>query len=187
MKTCCLTDEERALIVGMSEGGMRGARIAEQMSLSSSTIYSVLRRFRLHGTIVSQKSTGRLPKLGERKRRHLSHLLGSDRRQKLAEIIVQMVVKVCKNTLKKVIRSLGYSNRIAVKKPYLSDSHKAQRLQFAREHQHWSVDDWKKVIWTDESCFEIVKISRQIRVWRRTSEKFNNSCLVPTFILDALL
>jgi hypothetical protein len=92
-----------------------------------------------------------------------------------------MVVKVYNNTLRRVIKSLGYNIRIAVKKPYLSDSHKAQRLQFAPEHQHWSVDGWKKVIWTDESCFEIGKISQQIRVWRRTSEKFNNSCLAPTF------
>jgi transposase len=87
MKTHCLIDEERAFIVGMSEGGMRGARIVEQMSLSNSTVYSVLRRFRLHGTIVSQKSTGRPPKLRERDRRHLSHLFGSDRCQTLAEII----------------------------------------------------------------------------------------------------
>jgi hypothetical protein len=62
----------------MNEGGMRGTRIVEQMSLSSSIFYSVLQRFRLHETIVSQKSTGRPPKLGEHDRRHLSHLLGSD-------------------------------------------------------------------------------------------------------------
>jgi transposase len=73
-----LLEEEKAFIVGMSEGGMRGARIVERMSLSSSTVYSILRRFKLHGTIVSQKSTRRPPKLGERDRRHLSHLLGSD-------------------------------------------------------------------------------------------------------------
>jgi hypothetical protein len=54
-------------------------------------------------------------------------------------------------------------------------------MQFAREHQHWSMDDWKKVIWINESSFEIGKISRQTRVWHRTSEKFNNSCLAPTF------
>ena len=92
-----------------------------------------------------------------------------------------MVVNVCKYTLRKVIRSLRYNNCIVVKKPYLSDSHKAQRLQFTQDHQHWSVDDWKKFIWTNESCFGIGKIFWQIQVWHRASEKFNNSYLIPTF------
>ena len=43
------------------------------------------------------------------------------------------------------------------------------------------MDGWKKVIWTDESCFEIGKILGRIRVWRCTSERFNNSCLAPIF------
>ena len=114
MKTRCLIDEARALIVRMNEGGMKGTQIAEQMSLLSLTVYSVLWRFRVHGTIVSQKSTSRPPKLGKHNRRHLSHLLGSDQCQTLAEIIDWMVVKVCKNTLRKVIRSLSYNNRIVV-------------------------------------------------------------------------
>jgi hypothetical protein len=37
------------------------------------------------------------------------------------------------------------------------------------------------VIWTDESSFEIGKQSRQIRVWRRSHEKFHRTCLASTF------
>jgi hypothetical protein len=60
---------------------------------------------------------------------------------------------------------LGFGNRIAPTKPYLHAQHKAKRLKFAKAHVHWSGDDWKKVIWTDESSFEFGKNSRQIQVW----------------------
>jgi hypothetical protein len=44
-----------------------------------------------------------------------------------------------------------------------------------------TADDWKNVLWTDESSFEIGKNSRQVRVWRSEGERFNSSCLTPSF------
>jgi hypothetical protein len=46
---------------------------------------------------------------------------------------------------------------------------------------HWSEQDWSKVIWTDESSFELGKNSQPIRRWRRVNKKFAKSCLAPTF------
>ena len=43
------------------------------------------------------------------------------------------------------------------------------------------MDDWKNILWMDESSFEIGKNSRQVHVWRLTSEHYNSSCLVPSF------
>jgi transposase len=43
------------------------------------------------------------------------------------------------------------------------------------------VADWQKIIWSDESSFEVGKLSEKIRVWRKPTEKYCNECLVPTF------
>ena len=59
--------------------------------------------------------------------------------------------------------------------------HKKLRLAFAKEHKHWTVEQWKLVIWSDESSFEIGAYSRQTRVWRTTSHKFHPQCLAPIF------
>ena len=32
---------------------------------------------------------------------------------------------------------------------------KTQRLQFAKRHAHWTVEDWAQVIWTDEMSVEL--------------------------------
>ena len=41
------------------------------------------------------------------------------------------------------------------------------RLKFARERRNWTVDDWKRVIWSDESTFELTHSSskRVDRIW----------------------
>ena len=42
------------------------------------------------------------------------------------------------------------------------------------------MDDWRKVIWSDESKFLIFNHARSTRVWRKVSEKYKVDCLVPT-------
>ena len=42
-----------------------------------------------------------------------------------------------------------------VKKPYLSEKHKKARLEFAKRHKDWTIEDWKKVIWSDETKINI--------------------------------
>ena len=62
------------------------------------------------------------------------------------------------------MHDLGLNSCIAVKKPFLSDNHKVERLAFAKEHSHWTLEDWNKVIWTYEASFEIGKLSCQVHV-----------------------
>ena len=35
----------------------------------------------------------------------------------------------------------------------LTSVHRWKHLQWAREHQNWTMEQWKKVAWSDESCF----------------------------------
>ncbi|GFT85421.1 hypothetical protein TNCV_497781 [Trichonephila clavipes] len=46
------------------------------------------------------------------------------------------------------IRAFGYSCTLVE-----TARHKALRLAWARQRQHWTVDDWKQVAWSDESRF----------------------------------
>ena len=70
---------------------------------------------------------------------------------------------------------------IALKKPALQLSHRRARLQFARAHLHWSVDQWMKVIWTDETPIHLA-VSMQTR-YIRTRGGINNRLLLvqPTY------
>lgn len=183
MKTRALTDDEKGVVVGMHKAGMRGAHIAVDLKMPPSTVYTVLHNYRLRGSVVSPKSPGRPRKLTYRNMRHLERMLDDDRRLPLMEITNKMtdIAKVSCRTVRNALNDLGYRNRVAAKKPFLSEKHKAERLVFARQYRDWTLEDWKKVVWTDESCFEIGKNSRQIRVWRKSCERYAWKCLAPIF------
>ena len=44
-----------------------------------------------------------------------------------------------------------------------------------------TTSNWRNVIWTDETSFEIGKRLRQVKVWRKSHERFSLDCLAPTF------
>uniref|UniRef100_A0A8C9XZM5 Transposable element Tc1 transposase n=1 Tax=Sander lucioperca TaxID=283035 RepID=A0A8C9XZM5_SANLU len=54
------------------------------------------------------------------------------------------------------------------------------RLQFAQAQQNWTVEDWKNVVWSDESRFLLRYSDVRVRIWRKQNENMDPSCLVTT-------
>ena len=38
-----------------------------------------------------------------------------------------------------------------VKKPFLSSKHRKERFEFSKKYKHWTVHDWRQVVWSDET------------------------------------
>ena len=79
-----------------------------------------------------------------------------------------------------VRNTLKVANHKAVtkkKEPLLSPAYRKKRLAFALKHQHWTVEDWKRVIWSDETKINRLgsdgqatrrkRSERHTQVWRR--------------------
>jgi hypothetical protein len=41
------------------------------------------------------------------------------------------------------------------------------------DHEHWTLEDWKNVIWTDETSVQLGSVRGKRRVWRRSDEAFH--------------
>lgn len=67
-----------------------------------------------------------------------------------------------------------------MKKPLLREVNRKKRLARAKEHRRWTIAEWKKVLWSDESKFEIFGNKRKIYVRRKVNERFSKNCIVPT-------
>jgi hypothetical protein len=73
------------------------------------------------------------------------------RRQALSEIKNALNLTVYPKTHHNVItKDIGLGHRIEQKKPWLRPEQKEARLKFARDHIHWTEEDWKRVVWSDE-------------------------------------
>lgn len=62
-----------------------------------------------------------------------------------------------------------------MKRPFLTQEHARKRLIWARAHQHWTVEDWKRVIWSDECAVQKDSNATGVWVFRRQNkqEKYN--------------
>jgi hypothetical protein len=72
----------------------------------------------------------------------------------------------------------GFSRRIALKKPLLTDAYKRARLDWAEAHKHWTWEDWKWVFWTDETWVNPGR-HKKVRVTRRAGEVLHLDCVEP--------
>ncbi len=57
----------------------------------------------------------------------------------------------CVETVRRALKRVGFRARVKRRKPYLSPNHRRRRMRFARKYQHWDLDDWRKVIFSDET------------------------------------
>ena len=53
--------------------------------------------------------------------------------------------------VRRVLRKAGLKSFKKKKKPFLSKKHQKQLLDFAQKHANWTVEDCKRVIWSDET------------------------------------
>jgi hypothetical protein len=52
-------------------------------------------------------------------------------------------------------------------------------LRWAREKRNWE-DEWKQIVWSDESRFAIFESDGRVKVWRNPGEAYNKDCIQPT-------
>ena len=66
-------------------------------------------------------------------------------------------VPVCKRTVTRYFKAVGLTARRKPDAPSLTDEQMRKRLEFARDHVKWTLDDWKNVMFSDECSFMRVK------------------------------
>ncbi|KAK8396087.1 hypothetical protein O3P69_005296 [Scylla paramamosain] len=50
-------------------------------------------------------------------------------------------------------------------KPFVSEVHRKKRLAFVQKYSSWTLDEWRRVLWTDEATFRVSDTKG--KVWRR--------------------
>ena len=71
--------------------------------------------------------------------------------QVAAAIKESLNMSITSQTVRNVLKKAGLKAQKRVKKPALSLRLKRDRFNFATKYKEWTVEDWKKVIWSDET------------------------------------
>ncbi|MBW0590774.1 hypothetical protein O181_130489 [Austropuccinia psidii MF-1] len=168
-----LDEGTRGRIVGLCEAGLAIRAISQKLNIATTTIHDTIKKYEERQTFKTLPIPGRPQKLNDRDKCQLLRAVNQHPCKKLANIKEMITAEVSIGTVCQSIHELGKCSCIAVKKPYLTENHMTHGLQFSRDHQHWMVNYWQAVIWTDKSVFELGKKLMQTRVWQLPNEKYN--------------
>jgi hypothetical protein len=80
-------------------------------------------------------------------------------------------------TIWRVLKSEGYNKVKPTRKPGLTAEQRTIRLAWCLDHQDWTLEDWKNVIWSDETSVILGLKRGSTRLWRKTSEAVQDDCI----------
>ncbi len=87
------------------------------------------------------------------------------------------MLEASRATTHRRVKEFGYSCRIPLVKPLRNHRPRQRRLTWAKEKKNWTVVQWSKVLFSDESKFCISFGNQGPRVWRKGGEAHSPSCL----------
>ncbi len=158
--------------------------IAKEAGCSQSAVSKHVNR-KLSG----RKKCGRKRCTTNRENRSLMRIVKQNRFKNLCELHKEWTeagVKASRATTHRRVNEFGYSCRIPLVKPLVNHRQRQRRLTWAKEKKNWTVAQWSKVLFLDESKFCISFGNQGPRVWRKGGEAHSPSCKSPVLSFHSL-
>lgn len=183
VKTKEISELNRGAILALHEEGYSTRTIAQKGYASKTAVANIIKRFHDRGTSYPLKSPGRPPKTTKRDDRLLVRNCLANRRQSSRVLARQWVDSIECNAIssRTVRRRLCKANLKSyrpAKKPFINQKQRERRLRWCHEHKNWSLDQWRTVIFSDESKFQLFSNKGTVR--RRPGERYKPECLQAT-------
>ena len=177
-----LSSELRGKIQLLDEEGYSQRKISARLGVCKSTVQKTLARIKKTGTHSPPKHRGVARKTSGRIDRMIRRQAVMNPRITSQAIVSSLPIdsRVSARTVRRRLSDqYGLRFHRAAKKPKLSKKNIIDRLRFCRDHQHWTVADWRKVLFSDETLIRQFNPATQ-GVRRPKNERYNPRFVVPT-------
>lgn len=81
---------------------------------------------------------------------------------------------VSPQTVRRALKEEGYHSFLKKKKPKLTARHKRLRLEFAKNYQSWTIEDWKKVVFSDETRVNMLYSDGPEYCWKKKNSPIDS-------------
>ena len=87
---------------------------------------------------------------------------------------------VSSKTVRRTLKQHGFKSIVKAKRPLPKAQHRKARLSFALKYQYWTVDGWKRVLWSDETKSNRIGSDGHQYVWKKVGEPLSDRITQPT-------
>ncbi|GBL77039.1 hypothetical protein AVEN_12690-1 [Araneus ventricosus] len=178
------TNSIRNLIIEHFRDGKSIRTIGTLVKVSQSTVFAIIKRWKIGGTVENAWKSGTSHKLTPRNRSFIMHKIKKTPRLSAVKLTTELekrfVIKVNLENIRRVIRSYGYNNRVARRKCFVNERTRKLRLCFAKSMVDKDISFGESVIFVDESKYNIFGTDGRMIVWRKPNEELNPKNPLPT-------
>lgn len=158
-------------ILSLASNGYSTRSIASKTGIGKSTIAQYLQNILPNRSI---PSAGRPSKLSSTDQRVILSQITTGRSanavQAMKHINTVISHPVCTQTVRNVLKKNSYKAVTKKKKPLLSAVHRKKRLDFAFKYREWTVEDWARVVWSDETKINRIGSDGKQWMWKKAGE-----------------
>src|SRR5260221_4142266 len=109
---------------------------------------------------------------------HACHLISSgkaDNSTQVTKLLQNITNKsLSAETVCLKLKKAGWKAVVKKKRPMLSRHHRKERMDFAISHKEWTLEDWKRVVWSDETKVNRLGSDGRKWAWKRVDEPLSD-------------
>ena len=164
VRICTLLDEKLYSIT----------ELAKEYKVSKSTISRLYEKFKQTDSVKDLPKSGRPRSLTERTERRAVRYIASGECSTAVQVQKKLQteynISISSETVRRVFKKNDLRSMVKVKKPLLLPRHKKARYEFTKKHRDWNYEDWCKVVWSDESKFNLFGSDGKEYCWKKKGE-----------------
>ena len=156
-------------------------QISSQLNISCKCIRQTIYKSDRFHTVATKPCAGRTPKVTEHQKRLIKRQQAQDDTLSLTDLVrfarTDLSLIITRQTVSRILRDFDMVSYIAPRKPRITPAQRRTRVAWCYEHLSWSVNDWSKVVFMDESNYEILNRKNRIYIhcFRHHPTRFERS------------
>lgn len=173
--------EVKQKVLNAFRNGEKQSSIARRFEIGRYTVSRIISNYNERGHLTTLPKCGRPRKTTIHTDRLITRISQNDPFKSAPRIKAEIAgLNVSYRTIQRRLVAAKLFSRRPAKKPLISARNRAARLAFCRYHLNWTVDDWKKILFSDETRYTIFNSDGMRRVRRPVGQRFNPRFVTPT-------
>ncbi|XP_077296695.1 transposable element Tc1 transposase [Arctopsyche grandis] len=179
-----LTEANKAIILTVAEEKFSSRYIAQKVGCSKTSVLNCIRKYKNSASLERKKGSGKPRKTNSAEDRLLKRMCLQNRFKSAVQIRSEFIAaggkEISIEVVRRRLKEYSLVARIPAKKPFLTKKMRMQRLNWAKKFINWTEMDWRRVIFSDESKFNLFGSDGIHYVRRRSGGRLSEECIQPT-------